>query len=314
MGLGVSKSNLAYANEHRPWEIFSEFADILIRQARNICVNSKDLEVKVDGQVYAVDSTTIKLCFTLFGWARFRTNESAIKLHTQFDVRSEIPKYLQFSDGATHDVNILDSIEFEKGAFYVMDRAYISFGRLNKMNQAQAYFVTRAQDNQKLKRLYSAAVDKSTGVLCDQVVKLVHFRPLKKYPSKFRRIKYFDSDTNVTFTFMTNNFALPALDIARLYKYRWSVELFFKWIKQHLKVKSFWGHNENAVRIQIYTAIIAYTSVAILKEQCKIKHSIYEILQILSITLVNKTPINQLFDKSYQQNFKELDDNQLIIF
>ena len=314
MGLGVSKSNLAYANEHRPWEIFSEFADILIRQARNICVNSKDLEVKVDGQVYAVDSTTIKLCFSLFEWARFRTNESAIKLHTQFDIRSEIPKYLQFSDGATHDVNILDSIEFEKGAFYVMDRAYISFARLSKINQAEAFFVTRAQDNQKLKRLYSAAVDKSTGVLCDQVVKLVHFRPLKKYPSKFRRIKYFDSDTNVTFDFMTNNFALPALDIARLYKYRWSVELFFKWIKQHLKIKSFWGYNENAVRIQIYTAIIAYTAVAILKEQFKIKHSIYEILQILSITLVNKTQINQLFDKSYQQNFKELDDNQLIIF
>jgi len=179
MGLGVSKSNLAYANEHRPWEIFSEFADILIRQARNICVNSKDLEVKVDGQVYAVDSTTIKLCFSLFEWARFRTNESAIKLHTQFDIRSEIPKYLQFSDGATHDVNILDSIEFEKGAFYVMDRAYISFARLSKINQAEAFFVTRAQDNQKLKRLYSAAVDKSTGVLCDQVVKLVHFRPLK---------------------------------------------------------------------------------------------------------------------------------------
>ena len=182
------------------------------------------------------------------------------------------------------------------------------------INKADAYFVTRAQDNQRLRRLYSAAVDKTTGVLCDQVVKLVHFRPLKKYPSKFRIIKYFDADTNVTFVFMTNNFELSALDIARLYQYRWSVELFFKWIKQHLKIKSFWGYNENAVRIQVYTAIIAYSAVAILKEQFKIKHTTYEILQILSITLVNKTQINQLFDKSYQQNFKELDDNQLTIF
>lgn len=229
-------------------------------------------------------------------------------------MKTEIPAFIQLSDGATHDVNILDHIDFERGAFYVMDKAYISFARLNKINTAAAYFITRAQANQGLRRLYSASVDKSTGVLCDQIVKLKYFRPLKKYPSKFRRIKYFDQETNKTFVFITNNFALSSLDIARLYKYRWSVELFFKWIKQHLKVKAFWGYSENAVRIQIYTAIIAYTTVALLKQQFKIKHTTYEILQILSITLLNKTELNQLFNYSYQQNFKELDDNQLIIF
>jgi len=314
MGRGVSKSNLAYANEKRDWKIFAEFAYILIEQARKTCVSSRDFEVNVDGNVYAIDSTIIKLCFNIFWWAPFRTNEAAIKLHTQFDVKTEIPTFIQLSEGATHDINILDYIDFEKGAFYVMDRAYISFARLNKINKAGAYFITRAQVNQSLRRLYSASVDKSAGVLCDQIVKLKYFRPLKKYPDKLRRIKYFDPETNNELEFITNNFALSALDIARLYKYRWSVELFFKWMKQHLKIKAFWGYTENAVRIQVYTAIIAYTTVALLKEQLKIKHTTYEILQILSITLLNKNPLNQLFDNSYQQNFKELDDNQLIIF
>lgn len=314
MGKGVSKSNLSYANEQRDWKIFAEFAYILIGQARKICVTSNDFEVKVDGNVYAIDSTTINLCFNIFWWAPFRTNEAAIKLHTQFDVKTEIPAFIQLSEGTTHDVNILDHINFEKGAFYVMDKAYISFDRLYKINKAAAYFVTRAQVNQSLRRLYSTPVDKSSGVLCDQIVKLKNFRPLKKYPDKFRRIKYFDQETNKKFEFMTNNFELSALDIARLYKYRWSVELFFKWIKQHLKIKAFWGYNENAVRIQVYTAIIAYTTVALLKEQFKINHSTYEILQILSITLLDKNELNQLFNNSYQQNFKELEDNQLTIF
>lgn len=314
MGAGVSKSNLAYANEQRDWKIFAEFATVLIEQARKTCVSSKDFQVEFDGNVYAIDSTTIDLCLNTFWWAPFRKNKGAIKLHTQFDVKTEIPTFIQLSDGATHDVNILDSIEFEKGAFYVMDKAYISFIRLNKIHRAQAFFVTRAQVNQDLGRLYSRPVDKSTGVLCDQIVKLNNFYPSKQYPHKLRRIKYFDQETNNKLDFMTNNFELSALDIARLYKYRWSVELFFKWIKQHLKIKAFWGYTENAVRIQIYTAIIAYTTVALVKEQFKIKHTTYEILQILSITLLNKIQLDQLFDKSYQQNFKELNDNQLIIF
>ncbi len=314
MGSGVSKSNLAYANEQRDWKIFAEFAYLLIDHARKICVDPKDFEVKVDGNVYAIDSTTIDLCLNIFWWAPFRKNKAAIKLHTQFDVKTEIPTFIQLSDGATHDVNILDFIEFEKDAFYVMDKAYISFKRLDKIRKAGAYFVTRAQVNQDFRRLYSLPVDKSKGVLCDQIVKLNNFYPSKHYPHKIRRIKYYDEESNNTFYFITNNFELKALEIARLYKYRWTVELFFKWIKQHLKIKAFWGYSENAVCIQVYTAIITYTLVAIIKEQCKIKHTNYEILQILSITLLNKTQLNELFDKNYQQNFKELKDNQLIIF
>jgi hypothetical protein len=314
MGYGISKSNLAYANENRNWKIFSEFAYILIEDARKISVNYKDFEVEVDGNVYAIDSTTIDLCLHNFWWAPFRKTKAAIKLHTQFDVKTEIPTFVQLSDGATHDINILDSIEFEKDAFYVMDKAYISFKRLYKIHKAEAYFVTRAQDNQDYRRLYSQQVDKSIGVMCDQIIRLNNFYPSKDYPEKLRRIKYYDEETNNVFNFLTNNFKIAAVDIARLYKYRWTVELFFKWIKQHLKIKAFWGYSENAVCIQVYTAMIAYSLVAIIKEQYKIKHSSYEILQILSITLLNKTQLNQLFDENYQQNFKELDDNQLIIF
>lgn len=314
MGTGLSKSNLAHANEQRDWKIFAEFAYILIDHARKICANTKDFELNIDGNVYAIDSTTIDLCLNIFWWAPFRKTKAAVKLHTQFDIKTEIPTFIQLSDGATHDVNVLDNIEFEKNAFYVMDKAYVSFARLHKINKAGAYFVSRAKVNLDFRRIYSMPADKSNGVLCDQIVKLKNFYPLKYYPDKIRRIKYFDSETNNKFDFITNNFELDALDIARLYKYRWKVELFFKWIKQHLKVKAFWGYSENAVRIQIFTAIITYTTVAIVKQQCKIKHSTYEILQILSITLLNKTQLNQLFDKNYQQNFKELKDNQLIIF
>lgn len=314
MGTGLSKSNLAHANEQRDWKIFAEFAYILIDRARKICTNTKDFELNIDGNVYAIDSTTIDLCLNIFWWAPFRKTKAAVKLHTQFDIKTEIPTFIQLSDGATHDVNVLGNIEFEKNAFYVMDKAYVSFARLHKINKAGAYFVSRAKVNLDFRRIYSMPADKSNGVLCDQIVKLKNFYPLKYYPDKIRRIKYFDSETNNKFDFITNNFELDALDIARLYKYRWKVELFFKWIKQHLKVKAFWGYSENAVRIQIFTAIITYTTVAIVKQQCKIKHSTYEILQILSITLLNKTQLNQLFDKNYQQNFKEIKDNQLIIF
>lgn len=314
MGTGLSKSNLAHANEQRDWKIFAEFAYILIDRARKICANTKDFELNIDGNVYAIDSTTIDLCLNIFWWAPFRKTKAAVKLHTQFDIKTEIPTFIQLSDGATHDVNVLDNIEFEKNAFYVMDKAYVSFARLYKINKAGAYFVSRAKVNLDFRRIYSMPADKSNGILCDQIVKLKNFYPLKNYPDKIRRIKYFDCETNNKFDFITNNFDLDALDIARLYKYRWKVELFFKWIKQHLKVKAFWGYSENAVRIQIFTAIITYTTVAIVKQQCKIKHSTYEILQILSITLLNKTQLNQLFDKNYQQNFKELKDNQLIIF
>jgi hypothetical protein len=314
LGTGVSKSNLAYANENRDWHIYAEFAYILIAQARKICVGSKDFEVLVDGNVYAIDSTTIDLCLSVFWWAPFRNSKAAVKLHTQFDIKTEIPTFIQLTDGLVHDVNILDSINFEPGAFYVLDRGYIDFERLYRIQTAKAFFVTRPRSNQDFTRIYSSKVNKSLGVICDQTVKLSNFYPSKRYPEKLRRIKYYDEATNKQLEFMTNNFSLEAIDIARLYKYRWKIELFFKWLKQHLKIKTFWGYSENAVRIQVYSAIIAYTVVAMIKEQRKLKYSTYEILQIVSLTLLNKTPLNELFDKSYPQTVKELNDNQLKIF
>lgn len=314
MGTGISKSNLAYANENRDWRIYAEYAYLLIAKARKFCVGSKEFEVEVDGKVYAIDSTTIDLCLNVFWWAPFRKTKAAIKLHTQFDIKTEIPTFIELTDGLVHDINFLDKIQLESGAFYVVDKAYIDFKRFYRIHKANAFFVTRAQDNQGFKRIYSRKVNKSLGVLCDQTVKLENFYPRKGYPEHLRRIKYYDEITDTEYEFMTNNFELEAVEIARLYKYRWKVELFFKWIKQHLKIKTFWGHSENAVRIQVYTAIIAFTVVAIMKQECKLKYSPYEILQILSLTLLNKTPLNELFDKSYPQTIKELDGNQLKMF
>jgi hypothetical protein len=314
MGTGISKSNLAYANENRDWRIFAEYAYLLIAHARKICVSSKDFEVNINSNVYAIDSTTIDLCLSVFWWAPFRKAKGAVKLHTQYDIKTEIPTFVYLSDGLEHDVNVLDRLVFEPKAFYIMDRAYIDFKRLHIIHEQGAYFVTRLQVNQDYRRLYSRTVDKSTGVICDQVIKLNNFYPAKFYPGKLRRIKYYDSQTQKRLEFVTNNFDLSALEIARLYKYRWKIELFFKWIKQHLKIKSFWGYSENAVRIQIYCAIITYCTVAIIKEQRKLKHSTYEILQILSLTLLNKTQLNQLFDDTYLQTVKELEHNQLNMF
>jgi len=313
LGTGLSKSNLAYANEKRNFKIFSDFAYILIDHARKICTGN-DFDVEVAGNVYAIDSTTIDLCLSVFWWAPFRKTKAAIKMHTQFDIKAQVPTFILISDGLLHDVNILDRIEFEAGAFYIMDKAYISFARLYKMHKANSYFVLRLQDNQDFRRIYSSKVDKSLGVQVDQTIKLNNFYPSKGYPEKLRRIKYYDKQSDLTLEFFTNNFELQATEIARLYKYRWSVELFFKWIKQHLKIKTFWGHSENAVRIQVYSAIIAYVSVVIMKNKCKIKHTPYEILQILSITLLNKTPLNELFKESYPQTIKELNDKQLNMF
>jgi hypothetical protein len=313
LGTGLSKSNLAYANENRHWKIFADFAYLLIDHARKICTAS-DFDVDVAGNVYAIDSTTIDLCLNVFWWAPFRKTKAAVKVHTQYDIKSQVPTFVLISDGLLHDVNILDSIEFEPGAFYIMDKAYIDFARLYQIHKAGSFFVLRLQVNQDFRRLYSKKVDKSSGVLVDQTIKLNNFYPSKRYPEKLRRIKYYDKETDLTLEFFTNNFDLEPTEIARLYKYRWSVELFFKWIKQHLKIKTFWGHSENAVRIQVYSAIIAYVSVVIMKNKCRIKNTPYEILQILSITLLNKTPINELFKEPYPQTIKELDDKQLNLF
>lgn len=314
LGTGISKSNLAYANEHRNWRIFAEFSYLLIEQARQICTGTRDFDLDIEGSVYAIDSTTIDLCLSLFWWAPFRKTKAAIKLHTQFDIKTEIPTFVHLSDGLLHDVNVLDQIDFEPSAFYVMDKGYIDFARLYRIHRASAYFVTRLQVNQDFRRLYSRKVDKGAGVLVDQTIKLNNFYPAKRYPEKLRRIKYHDSESGKTLELVTNNFELPATAIARLYKYRWKIELFFKWVKQHLKIKTFWGYSENAVRIQVYSAIIAYCCVAVMKQRCKLPYSTYEILQILSLTLLNKTPLNELFDQSYPQTIKELNDKQLNMF
>lgn len=313
LGSGLSKSNLAYANENRDWQIFADFAYILIEQARKICTDN-EFDVDVEGKVYAIDSTTIDLCLSVFWWAPFRKTKAAVKVHTQFDIKTQVPTFILISDGLLHDVNILDSIEFEPGAFYIMDKAYIDFARLYRIHKANSFFVLRLQVNQDFRRVYSNKVDKSTGVQVDQTIRLNNFYPSKRYPERLRRIKYYDKQTDLTLEFFTNNFELQATEIARLYKYRWTVELFFKWIKQHLKIKTFWGYSENAVRIQIYSAIIAYVSVVIMKNKCNIKHTPYEILQILSITLLNKTPVNELFRESYPQTIKDLNDKQLNMF
>lgn len=311
MGIGISKSNLAYANEQRDWRIFADYAYILIAKARTICKANNEFEVNIGGNVYAIDSTTIDLCLSVFWWAKFRKNKAAVRIHTQFDIKTNIPSFIHITDGTVHDVNFLDKIDYEPDGFYILDRGYIDFSRLYVIHQCKAFFVTRLKQNANYRRLYSAKVDKASGVLCDQTIMLNNHYAAKDYPEKLRRIKYHDAETNIVFEFLTNNFSLSALNIAKLYKYRWSIELFFKWIKQHLKVKSFWGYSENAVRIQIYTAMIAYVTIAIIKEELKIKYSNYEILQILSITLLNKTQLNQLFEQPYLQNFKELNSNQL---
>jgi transposase len=313
IGTGLSKSNLAHANEHRDWRIFADFANILIGQATVLCRNNSDVLRSIKGNVYAVDSSTIDLCLEIFWWAEFRKHKAAIKLHTQFDVKAAIPTFIDITDGLTHDVNFLDKIIYESGAFYVMDKGYVDFDRLYIIDQAKAFFVTRPKENMNYRRIYSAPVNKKKGVKCDQTIALNNYYSAKDYPDKLRRIKYYDAETDNEFDFITNNFRITALQVALLYKNRWSVELFFKWIKQHLRIKTFWGYSENAVRIQVYSAIIAYLTIAIMKEKMKLKQTNYEILQILNFSLIDKIQIQQLFEDFYLQDFKEQDPNQLIL-
>jgi len=314
LGIGISKNNLSNANIKRDWRIFADYSYILIAHARKICVDNADFNLDIEGNVYAVDASTIDLCLEVFWWAKFKKYKGAIKLHTQLDLKTNIPSFIHITDGSVHDVNYLDVMEIEANSTYILDRGYVDFARLYNIHNHKAYFVTRLKTNTNYRRLYSRKVDKTTGLLCDQTIKLNNYYANKKYPEKLRRVKYYDAEINMTFEFVSNNFSVSALQIAQLYKQRWQIELFFKWIKQHLKVKSFWGYTENAVKIQIYTAIITYVTIAIMKQELKIKHSNYEILQILSITLLNKTPVNQLFDKNYLQSFKELNHNQLNLF
>jgi len=311
-GQRVSRRNLGKANEKRSYKIFEEFAYFLIEQARKSCYKS-DFEIEIDGNVYALDSTTIDLCLSVFWWAEFRKHKGGIKLHTLYDVKTFIPSFLHISTASVHDVNILDIIPYETGSFYIVDKAYIDFDRLYKLHTQGAFFVTRAKNNMRFRRIYSRKVDRTTGVQYDQIGKLETYNSLKSYPDKIRRIKYYDKERKRDFIFITNNLGLKPEEIALLYKKRWEVELFFKWMKQHLKIKSFWGTTLNAVKIQIYCAIIAYCLVAIVGNKLKVDRPIYEILQILSISLLDKTPIKEILTKCNYKNVKEQEIKQLRI-
>jgi len=311
-GQTVTRRNLGKANEKRSYKIFEEFAYVLIEQARKSSYKS-DFEIEVDGNVYALDSTTIDLCLSVFWWAEFRKHKGGIKLHTLFDVKTSIPSFLYISNASVHDVNILDLVPYEAGSFYVVDKGYIDFSRLHKIQTQGSFFVTRAKSNMRFKRMYSRAVDKTTGVQCDQIGKLETYYAKKDYPDKLRRIKYYDLEKNKYLVFLTNNTDLKATEIALLYKKRWEVELFFKWMKQHLKIRSFWGTTMNAVKIQMYCAIIAYCLVAIVGNKLKVDRSIYEILQILSISLLDKSSVREILTKCDYKNVKEQNVNQLKI-
>ena len=310
-GRGVSRSNLANANEKRDYRIYEDFAYELIAEARKICQTDPDFKLSVEGNVYAFDSSVVDLCLNVFWWASFRKRKAGIKLHTLLDVKTNIPTYIYVSTASVHDVKGLDLLRFEENGYYVLDRGYVDFDRLYNIHKRGAFFVTRTKSNNKVKRIYSADVNKEQGILYDQQIKLTGRKSFKSYPEKFRRIKFYDKEQGRTFIFMTNNLELPAIEIALLYKYRWKVELFFKWIKQHLQVLSFWGTSLNAVKTQVYIAIITYVLVAIIKSKLNLKMSNYEILQILSVSLLDKTQLNQLFQNPLSQNVKEQDCIQL---
>lgn len=309
----VSRNTLAHANQVRDWRIYADFAHVLISQARRLYANDS-FGVELDQAVYALDSTTIDLCLSLFPWATFRKRKGAIKLHTLLDLHGSIPSVIIITHGKVHDVTILDQLLPEAGAIYILDRGYLDFGRLYSLHQALAFFVMKAKSNFNCKRLYSQAVNKSTGVQCDQIVVLKGFYAHKDYPEKLRRIRYIDAETNKRFIFLTNNFVLPALTIAQLYHCRWQIELFFKWIKQHLRIKAFYGTTENAVKTQIWIAITVYVLVAIIKKQLNLELSLYTILQILSVTLFEKTPILWALSTSDDIEQNGVIYNQLSLF
>ncbi len=309
----VKRSTLADANETRDWRIYAQFAQRLIVQARKLYLG-ESLGFELENTAYALDSTTIDLCLSLFPWALFRTTKSAVKMHTLLDLRGNIPSFIHISDGKLGDVNVLDVLVLEAGAIYVMDRGYLDFARLYALHQAQASFVTRAKSNTRLRRVYSAAVDRRAGVICDQTVVLTGVTSRKDYPEHLRRIRFKDPETGKTLVFLTNNFTLPAATICALYKARWQVELFFKWIKQHLRIKKFYGTSENAVKSQIWIAVSVYVLVAIVKKRLNLDASLYTLLQIFSLTLFEKMPIQQAFPGNDYKSDNSILSNQLNLF
>jgi hypothetical protein len=310
----IKKSTLADANEKRDWRIYAEFAQLLIQEAKELYKDDNNFSVDIDEIAYALDSSTIDLCLSLFPWAKFRKKKGAVKMHTQLDLRGSIPTFIDITDGKVHDVNILDLLILEPGAFYIMDRAYLDFERLYHMHECLCYFVIREKHNFKYKRVYSNEVNKDLGFKCDQTIKLTGFYTSQKYPEKLRRIKFYDKERDKTLVFITNNFVYSAEIIAQLYKERWKIELFFKWIKQHLRIKKFLGTTINAVYTQIWIAISIYLLVAIMKKRLKLEQELYTILQILSVCIFEKMPVNQLFENNKYKNKTTEGYNQLNLF
>jgi hypothetical protein len=307
-----TRSNLADANERCDWRLHCEFAQALIRIARRLYA-TEPLGLELDNTVYALDSTTIDLCLTLFPWAPFRSTKAAIKLHTLLDLRGAIPSFIHISDGKWHDVNVLDLLIPEAGAFYVMDRGYLDFARLYGLHQSGGFFVTRAKRNMNFQRLHSAPIDRSTGLICDQSVALNNFYAAQDYPGQLRRVRYKDPQTQKSLVFLTNHFGIPALSVCALYKSRWQVELFFKWIKQHLRIKRFFGTSENAVKSQVWIAVATYVLVAIVRKRLKLDLSLHAMLQVLSVTPFEKIPLIQLFSDIEENPNMTRDANQLIL-
>jgi len=314
IGDAIVKSTLSKANENRDWHIYLDLAMLLIKEAKKLYISDSDLEVDLKNNVFAIDATTIDMCLSAFWWAKFRTTKGGIKVHTQLDLKTAIPEFVHITTAAVHEVNVMDIIFYQPDSFYVLDRGYTDFRRLYHIHLSKAFFIIRAKDNLHFNRINSAVPDKKKGVLCDQVIRLNNYYAAKDYPEKLRRVKFYDAENNRVLVFLTNDFELQAVQIAQLYKHRWKIELFFKWIKQHLKIKSFWGRTENAVKTQIWIAISIYVLVAIAKKKFKLKQSLYEILQVISVCIFDRTPITNLFANSIPQNFKELNPNQLNIF
>ncbi len=309
----VSRNTLANANNQRDWRIYADFAQVLIHRARELYLK-EPFGIELEQTVYALDATTIDLCLSLFPWARFRKTKAAVKLHTLLDLRGSIPTFIEITDGNIHEVNILDILVPEAGSFYIMDRGYLDFERFYAIHQANAFFIVRAKSNLKYRRLYSRAVDKTTGLRCDQTIMLTVYQSAVDYPEKLRLIKFFDPEHNQRLTFLTNNFVIETLVIAQLYKARWKIELFFRWIKQHLRIKAFLGTSQNAVKSQVWIAISVYVLVAIIKKRLNLKPSLYTILQILSVTIFDKTPILQALTETKIDDQNAQNDNQLTMF
>lgn len=301
----INKTTLARVNESKNWRIYRDFAQILIGEARKLYIEKDEFDLELNGACYAVDSSTMELCLNLHKWAKLKKKRAAARLHLQMDLNGNIPTFFDITTAKVHDINFLDLIDIEPGAYYIMDRGYIDFERFNYIHKNLAFFVVRAKTDFSFKRIYSRKIDKSAGLRCDQTIKLAGYYPKKYYPDKLRRIKYFDNETNKYFVFLTNDFNIEAKTIAKLYKYRWQIELFFKWIKQHLKIKSFWGYSENAVKSQICIAICVYLLVAIIRKKLKIERNLYEILQILSVSLFDKIPLYKLISEANIQKPEE---------